>query len=96
MPRSTTGRIMETTETYTQNIIERAVYLAGGPRRVAEAVGLSRPAVDKWIKQGFLPRTEWTGESGYAGTLEEMSGIHRADLLAAKPRRKISASATAK
>ena len=81
---------METPETYTKNIVERAVYLAGGPRMVAAALGLSRPAVDKWIKQGRLPRTEWTNETDYAGTLESMSDsrVTRADLLAAKPRRK--------
>ena len=81
---------METPETYTQNIVEHAVRLAGGPRMVAAAVGLSRPAVDKWIKQGFLPRTEWTNETDYAGTLWLMSGyrVTRAELLAAKPRRK--------
>lgn len=81
---------METPETYTKNIVERAVYLAGGPRMVAMALGLSRPAVDKWVAQGFLPRTEWTGETDYAGTLESMTGsrVTREALLAAKPRRK--------
>lgn len=81
---------METPETYTKNIVERAVYLAGGPRKVAAEFGLSRPAVDKWIKQGFLPRTEWTGETNYAETLAAMScgAVTQAALLAAKPRRK--------
>lgn len=83
---------METTETYTksENIVERAIYLAGGPRMVAMALGLSRQAVDKWVKQGHLPRTEWTDETDYAGTLEAMAvgGVSRADLLAAKPWRK--------
>lgn len=83
---------METPETYTksQNIVERAIYLAGGPRMVAMAFGLSRQAVDKWIAQGHLPRTEWTGETHYAGALERISGggVLRDELLAAKPVRK--------
>ena len=84
---------METPETYTKNIVERAVYLAGGPRKVAAEFSLSRPAVDKWIKQGFLPRTEWTGETNYAEKLEVLSGfrVTRDELLAAKPRRKEAA-----
>lgn len=62
--------------------------MSGGPVTVAKAFGLSRQAVDKWTAQGFLPRTDWTGETDYAGALERMSGVSRDELLAAKPRRK--------
>ena len=73
--------------TGTSNIVERAIDLAGGPRMVAMALGLSRQAVDKWIAQGHLPRTEWTGETDYAGSLELMTdfAVTRYDLLEAKP-----------
>jgi hypothetical protein len=87
---STTGCDMETPETYTkiENVVERAINLSGGPSVVADEFGLSRQAVNKWTAQGFLPRTEWTGETDYAGALERMSGVSRDELLAAKPRRK--------
>lgn len=83
---------METPETYTKskNIVERSIYLAGGPVTVAMAFGLSRQAVGKWAVQGHLPRTDWTGETDYAGALERMCDfmVGRADLLAARPVRK--------
>lgn len=46
-----------------------AVDCAGGPIAAAKACGRSRQAVDKWIAKGSLPRTDYTGETDYAGKL---------------------------
>ena len=57
----------------TKNIISIAVELAGGSSKVASHCGLkSYQAVGKWCQRGRLPRTEWTGETNYAATIEAM------------------------
>ena len=43
-----------------------------GLKKAAEACGVSQTAVQKWMKNGRLPRTEWTGESRHA---EVLAGI---------------------
>lgn len=43
--------------------------MLGGPAQVASVCGVSRPAVDKWLRKGRLPRTEWTGETDYANKI---------------------------
>ena len=61
--------------------------------RAIEAVGLSPlaqglkvtyQAVRKWQKAGRLPRTEWTGETQYATTIESLTNrrVTRCELLA--------------
>lgn len=37
-----------------------------GPYKVAALCGVKGPSVYKWDKNGYLPRTEWTGETRYA------------------------------
>lgn len=37
---------------------------------IARACGLRGPSVYKWIENGRLPRTEWTGETDYASKIE--------------------------
>jgi hypothetical protein len=46
-----------------------AVSILGGPAPVANLCDVSRPAVDKWLRKGRLPRTEWTGETDYASKI---------------------------
>jgi hypothetical protein len=48
-----------------------AVNSAGGPVQAARACSVSRQAVDKWISNGYLPRTDYTGETDYARRLSE-------------------------
>ena len=45
-----------------------------GISEVAKACGVSERAVYKWLKNGFLPKTEFFGKSSYAERIEEISG----------------------
>lgn len=53
------------------NHITRVIEIAGLVP-TAEAVGLSYQAVRKWETRGFLPRTEFTGETNYAEKLSAL------------------------
>ncbi|CAI0891701.1 Uncharacterised protein [Serratia fonticola] len=44
-----------------------------GIPEVAKACGVSERAVYKWLKNGFLPKTEFFGKTSYAKTIEEVS-----------------------
>lgn len=44
---------------------------AGGPAVVATVCGVSERAVYKWLTNGRLPRTDYTGETCYAEKLAE-------------------------
>lgn len=54
-----------------------------GLKRVADLCGVSYQAVRKWERNKMLPRTEWTGETCYASTIEEATNkrVTRAMLL---------------
>lgn len=55
------------------NLISEAVDHLGGPKAVAALCGLtSYQAIRKWEKNG-LPRSEHSGETQYAETLEKAS-----------------------
>lgn len=41
---------------------------------IAKACGVSERAVYKWLKNGFLPKTEFFGKTKYASKIEEISG----------------------
>lgn len=62
------------------NALSRCVELAGGPVALTRELNkrLPRPvtyqAVMKWLHQGRLPRTEWTGETCYAAALSDAVG----------------------
>lgn len=56
-----------------ENTLWKAIDAAGGISAVAAAVGKTYEAVYKWRKQGHLPRTEWTGETDYARTIERLT-----------------------
>jgi hypothetical protein len=49
--------------------LEFAIQSVGGTAEAARICSRSYMAVSKWIKQGHLPRTEYTGESKYAELL---------------------------
>ncbi|WP_414446839.1 hypothetical protein AB4851_08650 [Burkholderia sp. 22PA0099] len=71
------------------NLIESAVADAGGITAFTKALNarIPRPvtyqAVRKWVAKGRLPRTDWTGETNYAGAIEAMTRgkVARAALL---------------
>lgn len=44
-----------------------------GIPEVAKACGVSERAVYKWLKNGFLPKTEFFGKTNYAATIEIIS-----------------------
>lgn len=46
---------------------------------VAQALGLTPQAVLKWDASGFLPRTEWTGETNYRQVIAGMAQTVTAD-----------------
>lgn len=56
-----------------------AVNSAGGPVQAARACSVSRQAVDKWVANGYLPRTEYTGETDYARRLSEAAAARGVD-----------------
>lgn len=45
-----------------------------GITEVAHACGVSERAVYKWLKNGFLPKTEFFGKTNYAETIQKISG----------------------
>lgn len=53
-----------------------------GLQPLSRGLGLTYQAVRKWQRKG-LPRTEWTGETDYAGQIERLSNgvVTRAELL---------------
>lgn len=70
------------------NSLARAFEILNGPsgvsRKLAElGISITPWAVNKWLRAGRLPRTEYTGETQYAVALERATGgqITAADLL---------------
>jgi len=63
-------------------ILEVAIKDVGIPE-VAKACGVSERAVYKWLKNGFLPKTEFFGKTTYANTIETISSgkYHASELL---------------
>lgn len=43
---------------------------------LARACDVSYQAVRKWLMAGRLPRTEWTRETDYSGTIERLTNGH--------------------
>ncbi len=64
-----------------------------GITKVAQACGVSERAVYKWLKNGFLPKTEFFGKTNYADKIEEIShGQYKAlDLLDLSKKKLLSA-----
>ncbi|GJN50820.1 hypothetical protein [Pseudomonas tohonis] len=49
--------------------LKNAINKAGGPAAAAKACGKSARAIYKWLAAGALPRTDYSGETNYAGRL---------------------------
>lgn len=43
----------------------------GGQVKAGEACGVTAAVIGRWIKQQHLPRTDYTGETDYAGALSK-------------------------
>jgi hypothetical protein len=62
------------------NALNQVLELAGGPVKLTRELNkrIDKPvtyqAVMKWIRQGHLPRTDWTGETQYARALSAAVG----------------------
>lgn len=66
--------------------LRQAIELVGlGP--LAKGLGLTYPALRKWERAGRLPRTEWTGETNYAGQIAVLTDnrVTKAQLLGKWP-----------
>lgn len=75
------------------NAISIAVEKVGGPIAAAKACGVRRQAVDKWLNKGYLPRTDYTGETNYAQRLADAAeGCFTAEWLLAEATPKKSAA----
>ncbi|HGJ5869247.1 MAG TPA: helix-turn-helix transcriptional regulator [Arsenophonus nasoniae] len=63
-----------------------------GITKVANACGVSRRAVYKWLKNGFLPKTEFFQKTNYAEKIQSISnGKYKAkDLLALSKKKLLS------
>ena len=53
------------------NIVAAAIHIAGGPRRVAQALGVSRSQIYRWLAAGTMSRAIYIHVSGLA----KLSGI---------------------
>lgn len=65
------------------NPLSKAIEVVG-LSRLAAGLGVTYQAVRKWEKACRLPRTEWTGETAYASTIERLTdgSVTRDELLA--------------
>lgn len=55
------------------NPIQEAINAVGGRTKAANLLGISYVAVRKMEEKGSLPRTDYTGETGYASILADHS-----------------------
>lgn len=55
------------------NPVELVVEAVGGQVMAAKICGKSAVAIHKWVKNGSLPRTEYTKKTDYARRLAEAS-----------------------
>lgn len=53
------------------NIVATAVYIAGGPRRVAQALGVSRSQIYRWLAAGTMSHAIYI----HVSALAKLSGI---------------------
>lgn len=57
------------------NPILQAINKADSKTEFAKICGVTRPAVEKWIIAGRLPRTDWTGETNYSEKIYKAFGV---------------------
>ncbi len=53
-----------------ENLISKAIDLTS-LTQLARACGVTYQSVKRWEAKGYLPRTDWTGETDYASRIEE-------------------------
>lgn len=53
-----------------ENLISKAIDLTS-LTQLARACGVTYQSVKRWEAKGYLPRTDWTGETDYARRIEE-------------------------
>lgn len=72
-----------------QNLITKAIEVVG-LQPLARGLGISYQALRKWEKSGYLPRTEWSGETDYSLTIERLTHgkVKARSLLKMKPPQK--------
>lgn len=82
------------------NALNQVLELAGGPIALTREINkrIDKPvtyqAVLKWVRQGRLPRTEWTGETHYAKAMSlAVGGRVKARDLLQKPTKTNTAAA---
>ncbi|ENW90533.1 MULTISPECIES: hypothetical protein [Acinetobacter] len=56
-----------------ETVLAKVVRKIGGQVKAGEACGVTAAVIGRWIKQQHLPRTDYTGETDYAGALAEAS-----------------------
>ena len=73
------------------NLISEAISIVG-LSRLARECNVTYQAIRKWERQGFLPRTEWTGETSYAAVIAAATGgaVSQEALLAVLLSRKLA------
>jgi hypothetical protein len=54
--------------------LKESIAVVGGPAEAAKICSVSIRAIYKWLSKDSLPRTEFTGETGYAEKLANASG----------------------
>jgi hypothetical protein len=63
-----------------ETILAKVVDACGGQVLAGAACGVTPSIIGRWIKQQHLPRTDYTGETDYAGALASASGgIYKRD-----------------
>ncbi len=81
---------MENLNNYQQSL-QKVRSIVGTFEKVGSQCGVSGAAVRKWFYSGRPPRTEYSGETNYAVTLERATGgIVKADQLRPVIKRELS------
>ena len=69
------------------NIVSKAIAAAieseGSQVKAGRRIGVSQAAISRWMSEGRLPRTEFTGETDYSKTLAILSGVQHDKILKA-------------
>lgn len=56
------------------NYLQQCIDEIGGAEKAGRICDVTSRAVYKWLETGFLPRTEYTGETDYAEKLASAEG----------------------
>ena len=67
-------------DTKIDSLIFTAVDAVGGYSAAARLLGVHYTAPRRWVQMGRLPKTELTGETGYAGPLARVAAEYGAPI----------------